>query len=197
MRPLIVLGMAASVVLAGCTQRFELVAPEMRSVTKGGIVVTPTRPWNRIPKTRSDSPHSEAWTENGPLLDSIAFIGGVPSGSSMAKQDKKDDRMVPAFDEHMSAQDLVSMIESYYRIVGGATVFEPISVKPAEFLSERGIQFDYRYVTGDGLNRRGRSLVAVVDGALYMMALQGSELHYFDAALPEFERMSVEARLSR
>ena len=112
------------------------------------------------------------------------------------KQRPKDDRQVPVFRSDMTPQDLVSMIESLYRIKGGATVFETVGVKPATFLGAPGVQFDFNYVGGDEVKRRGRSFLAVIDGQLYFMALDGAASHYFDAVLPDFEGMASTATRS-
>jgi hypothetical protein len=93
----------------------------------------------------------------------------------------------------MTPQDLVSMIESHYRIKAGVTVFETLGVKPVTFLGQPGMQFDYRYVSGDEVKRRGRSVLAVIESKLYLMSLDGAAVHYFDAALPEFEQMVATA----
>jgi hypothetical protein len=97
---------------------YTLVSPAPVKVAKSTMKVTPSLPWNRAPKSALDVPSQEVWTQNGPLLDEITFIGGVTSGQAIAKQRPKDDRKVPVFRADMSPQDLVSMIESYYRIRG-------------------------------------------------------------------------------
>ena len=42
---------------------------------------------------------------------------------------------------------------------------------------------------------KGSSGPTVANGKLYMMALQATALHYFDAALPEFETMTASATI--
>ncbi|WP_156457897.1 hypothetical protein [Sphingomonas sp. Leaf412] len=186
---------AALLALSGCGAKYALVPPAPVSVAKGGMTVTPGMAWNRIPKGGYDIAWEENWTENGPLLDSMGFVAGLPDGQAIAKQRKKDDRKVPVFRADMSPQDLVSMIESFYRIKAGATVFTADAVAPATFLGRPGLQFDYSYVGGDQVGRRGRAVMAVVDGKFYLASLDGTALHYFDAALPEFTAVTQSARL--
>ncbi|MBX5462306.1 MAG: hypothetical protein IRZ28_14595 [Steroidobacteraceae bacterium] len=193
MRTLILL--VAVLALAGCVTGYTLVSPAPVKVAKSTMKVTPSLPWNRAPKSALDVPSQEVWTQNGPLLDEITFIGGVTSGQAIAKQRPKDDRKVPVFRADMSPQDLVSMIESYYRIRGGATIFTPTGVKPVTFLGTTGMQLDYEFVSTDEVKRRGRSVLAVVEGKLYLMSLDGAALHYFDAALPEFEALVASAQI--
>lgn len=192
MRSLIV-AVAASALLTGCVVGYQLVPPAPVSVAKGTIKVQPSVAWNRAPHSALDIPQEESWTQNGPLLDAITFVGGLKAGESIAKQRPKDDRKVPVFRADMTPQDLVSMIESAYRIKARATVFETTSVKPVTFLGAQGVQFDYNYVSGDEVRRRGRAVMAVVEGQLFLMSLDGAAVHYFDAALPEFEALTASA----
>jgi hypothetical protein len=194
MRGLLIL--VASVTLAGCVTGYSLVSPAPVSVAQGAMKVKPSVAWNKAPKSPYDIPREETWTQNGPLLDGITFIGALESGQAIAKQKPKDDRKVPVFRADMSPQDLVSMIESYYRIRGGATLFEAAGVKPRTFLGKPGMQFDYTYVLTDEVKRRGRAVLAVVNGKLYLMSLDGAALHYFDSALPEFEALTASAVIS-
>jgi hypothetical protein len=195
MRKVLVVVLCA-VWLSGCVAGYTLVPVAPVAVAKGSMKVKPLRAWNRAPKNYYDVPGQENWTQNGPLLDGITFIGGIASGQAIAKQKPKDDRKVPVFRSDMTPQDLVSMIESYYRIRGGATVFESTGVKPTMFLGKQAIQFDYSYVGGDEVKRLGRTVVAVMDGKLFLVSLDGAAIHYFAAALPDFEALVTSATAS-
>jgi hypothetical protein len=184
---------AVGFLLGGCVSGYTLVKADRVSVAGGTMKVHPSIAWNKMPRTAFDVPREEAWTQNGVLLDSITFIGAVSDGEAIAKQRKKDDRKVPVFRSNMTPQDLVSMVESYYRIKGQITVFETTEVKPVTFLGRPGVEFNFNYVGGDDVKRRGRSFLAIVDGKLYLMALDATALHYFDAALPEFVTIAASA----
>lgn len=188
-----ILGALVCGMLGGCAVGYTLVSPAPVPVAKGTMKVKPSIPWNKAPKNFYAIPQEESWTQNGPLLDSVTFVGGVKDGEALAKQKPKDERQVPVFRPGMSPQDLVSMVESLYRIKAGATVFETTGVKPATFLGAQGVQFDYTYVGSDEVKRRGRSVFAVIDGKLYLATLDGAAVHYFDAALPEFEAIVASA----
>jgi hypothetical protein len=196
MHRLLTLLIASTLLLGGCAPMYLLVQPAPVKVARGAMQVTPTMAWNRQSRGPWTIPSEENWTQNGPLLDSIGFIGALGDGEAMAKQRPNDDRKVPVFRSTMTPQDLVSMIESYYRIKAGATVFETVSVKPTNFLGTTGIQFNYNYVGADEVKRRGRSVIAIVDKKLYLMSLDGAALHYFDAALPAFEALAASATIS-
>jgi len=182
-----------SLLLIGCGSVYSLVQPGPNNVAKNSMVVQPATAWNRIPKNK-DQPWEESWTLNGPLLDTVAFVGGVPDGKALARQSKKASAQVPTFRSNMSPDDLVTMIEGSYR-VGGVSAFETGDVLPVKFLGANGIRMDFSYVPGDRLPRKGRCVMGVVDNKLYLMKLEGAASHYFDAAVPQFESMLSSATL--
>lgn len=179
--------MAAMLALAACAPHYTLVPPAAVAVARGAMTVHPGIAWNRAPKGRYDTAWEENWTENGPALDSIGFIGGLPDGEAITRQRRRADRKVPVFRATMTPQDLVSMIESHYRIKAGATLFETRGIEPASVLGRPGLRFDFDYVGVDEVRRRGRAMIAVIDAKLYCLTLDGAALHYFGAALPEFD----------
>ena len=179
--------------LAACAPRYTLVPPATVAVAKKTMHVRPGIAWNRVPRGKHDIAWEENWTQNGVALDTIGFIGALPDGHAIVKQRRRADQKVPVFRATMSPQDLVAMIESYYRIRAGAAVFETRGVTPATFLGAAGLQFDFAYVGADEVKRRGRAVVAVVDGKFYCLSLDGAELHYFDAAFPDFADMVASA----
>lgn len=87
------------------------------------------------------------------------------------------------------------MVESYYRIRGGATVFETLGVRPGTLGGLPAVQFDFSYLAADEVRRRGRSMIAVRDARLYMISLEAAALHYFDAALPQFDSLVASVTL--
>jgi len=188
---------AAAVLLSGCVVGYTLVPGASQvAVSQGSMKVRPPTNWNKEPTGTLDTPRVEVWTQNGPLLDNIRFVGALPSGEAMTRQKPKDDRQVPVFRSDMSPQDLVSMVESFYRLRVGATIFETTSVKPATFAGNSGIQFDYRYVAADEVKRRGRAILSVVTGKLYLISLDGAAVHYFDADVADFEKIVESAAIS-
>jgi len=186
---------ACAFVLTGCVAGYTLVEPKVVPVARGAMKVKPSIAWNRTPKNMYDIAKEENWTQNGPLLDTITFMGGLKDGEAIARQRPKDERQVPVFRANMTPQDLVSMVESYYRIKAGATIFETTGVAPSKLLGSQAIEFNFNYVGADEVKRRGRSLLAVIDGKLYFISLEGASIHYFDAALPEFQRIVESAHV--
>ncbi len=174
---------------------YSLIQPGPDRVARG-ISVTPTMRWNRARRTFYDIPREENWTLNGPLLDNLTFIGGLESGKAIVRQRRRAERQVPRFRADMSPPEIASMIETFYRVRAGSVRFEMNSLQPRSFLGQPGFQFDYSHLDGSEVERRGRAVGAVINGRLYMALLDGTRMHYFPAALPEFERIVESARLS-
>ena len=187
----------AALALSGCMASYSLVPAAEESLVGGdALVVKPSGAWNALPMNADQSKWDETWTKNGPLLDTLAFVGGLPDGKSLLKQKKKDDQKVPVFRADMTPQDLVSMMEASYR-VRGITVFDVESVDPADFLGGKGLRVGYRYAPNDGIAKKGVCVARIVDKKLYAIKLEGVSSHYFDAALPEFDQVVASAKLDR
>ena len=53
--------------------------------------------------------------------------------------------------------------------------------------------FDFTAVTGGGLRMKGSAIAAEADGALDLMLYLAPEMHYYDAYLPEVQRIFTSA----
>lgn len=191
----IILLLAVAVFTAGCVANYTLVPPGTIRVAKSSMTVVPSRGWNRTPAAAGALPREEYWTQNGPLLDTIRFVGGLEAGQAITKQKPKDDRKVPVFRPDMTPQDLASMLESYYRIVSNASTFATTNVTPKPFLGQTGIQIDFDYVTADEVKRRGRAVMAVVNAKLYLVSFNAASMHYYDSLLAEFDTIASSATI--
>jgi hypothetical protein len=200
--------LAAAALLSGCAggglgggglglTSYRLVRPEAHNVARGSMQVTPTMRWNRVPRGYHDISREENWTLNGPLLDSLTFIGALENDKRIVQQRRKDDRKVPNFRADMSPPEIAAMIESLYRIRAGASTFTMTNLSPRPFLGQPGFQFDYDYLGGDEVERRGRAVGAIVNNRFYLALFDAARMHYFPAGLPEYERIVESARLRK
>lgn len=165
-------------------------------VGNGKMTVVPPRPWNRHRAMLfEDIPAVEDWTLNGPLLDGITFITGLKSGHYMIRQRRTADQQVPKFRVETTPPEIAAMIESLYRVRGGAVDFRTLSLKPRQFLGANGFQLDYEHLDDDELWRKGRAVGAVIDDQLYLILYDAARSHYYDAALPDFEAIVTSAQL--
>jgi hypothetical protein len=175
---------------------YSLVRPKAVSVGDGSLVVTPQRPWNRERQLLFDSVRwVEDWTLNGPLLDDVTFVSGLPNGKYLIETDSRESQQVPKFRSDMTAPEIQALLESAYRVRGNAVDFRTLSLAPRTFLGQPGFQLDYEHLDGDELWRKGRAVGAVIGGRLYLMMLDSARSHYFDDEIDDFEALVASARL--
>jgi hypothetical protein len=97
----------------------------------------------------------------------------------------------------MTPPEIAAMLESLYRVRGGAVDFHTLSIQPCPFLGTAGFQFDYEHLDDDELWRKGRAVGAVVNGELYLVMFDAARSHYYGAGLPDFEAIVRSAQLTR
>ena len=113
------------------------------------------------------------------------------------RQRKSDERQVPKFREDMTAPEIAAMLETAFRVRGGAVQFNTLSLQPRQFLSYPGFQYDFEHLDSDELWRKGRAVGAVINGRLYLILFDATRSHYYGNALPDFEVMANNARMRR
>lgn len=172
---------------------FTLAAADGSEVAGSHLSLNPGSNWKRLPAGMSQSRWEEVWSRNGPQLDRMALIDGLPEGKAIISQDKNADQRVPVFRADMTAQDFMSMVEVSYR-VNGVVVFDFESVEPIDFLGGRGVRLRYRYASGVGFSKRGSCVMRVVDEKLYAMKLEGVANDSFDAVATQFDQLVDSAR---
>ena len=197
--------LAPALALSACTgigggygESYALVRPHTRTVGNGSLEVTPRREWNRQRRLFFDDVRwVEDWTLNAPLLDDLTFISGLPDNKYLISTNTRDAQQVPRFHSDMTAPEIQAMLESAYRVRGGAVDFRTLSLQPRQFLGHPGFQLDYEHLDGDELWRKGRAVGAVVDGRLYLIMLDAARSHYFPDEIDDFEAIAASARLRR
>lgn len=174
---------------------YSLIRAREVRVGDNSLAVTPPREWNRISaRLFRDIRDVEDWTQNGPYLDGISFVTGLKDGKAVVVQRSRDDRQVPKFRANMTAPEIAAMIESLYRVRGGAVDFKTTSLAPRQFLGANGFQFDFEHLDTDEVRRRGRVVGAVIDRQLYLVLYDAARSHYFSASLQDFEAIVASAR---
>jgi hypothetical protein len=177
---------------------YSLVRVHRVSVGDGSLSVAPPRAWNRHrPVLFEDIRDVEDWTLNGPLLDGMSFVTGLRNGKTLIRQRRTTSQQVPLFRSDMTPPEIAAMIESLYRVRGGAVDFRTLSLQPRPFVGANGFQLDYEHLDDDELWRRGRAVGAVINGELYLVLLDAAKLHYYEATLPDFEAVVASAQLRR
>lgn len=207
MRKFIVMAAALAFPLAGCAGGFggspnlgiyKLVRARPVSVGNGSMIVTPPRPWNEQRRFFFDSHRwVEDWTLNGPYLDGITFVTGLPDRKYLVEQRSSEERQVPMFRSDMLAPEIASMLESAFRVRAGAIDFRTLGLVPRTFMGYPGFQYDFEHLDSDELWRKGRAVGAVIDGRLYLILYDAARSHYYENALSDFELIVNGARLKR
>ena len=207
--PKLILAAVALALSSGCSSvgggeglsssYYSLVRVRSVRVGDGSLAVTAPRPWNRTRKLFlfDDVRWVEDWTLNGPLLDGISFVSGLPSGKYLIRQRRTEDRQVPKFRRDMTAPEITAMLESLYRVRGGSIDFRTLSLQPRPFLGVNGFQFDFEHLDSDELWRKGRAVGAVIDGELYLILFDAARSHYYGNAIGDFEAIVASARKRR
>jgi hypothetical protein len=178
---------------------YEPVRVRQVQVGNGTLSVAAPRPWNRL-RARiffEDIREVEDWTLNGPYLDGISFVTGLRNDQYLIRQRRTESQQVPKFRSNMTPPEIAAMLESLFRVRGGAVQFRTLGIQPRPFLGHPGFQFDYEHLDSDELWRKGRAVGAVVGGRLYLILFDAARSHYYGAALPDFEAIVASARLRR
>ena len=104
---------------------YSLVRVREIRVGDDSMAVTPPREWNKISGSLfTDIRAVEDWTQNGPYLDGISFVTGLKDGKALVYQRSRDDRQVPKFRSNMTPPEVAAIIESLFRVRGGAVEVE-------------------------------------------------------------------------
>ena len=174
---------------------YALVRAHRVDVGDGNMSVVAPRPYNRHRRILfADVPDVEDWTLNGPILDGISFVSGMKNNRELIRQSRTANQQVPRFRSDMTAPEITAMLESLYRVKGGAVDLRTLSLQPRPFLGANGFQWDYEHLDQDELWRRGRAVGAVIDGKLYLILFDAARSHYYNALLPDFEAIAASAQ---
>jgi len=180
----------------GYGDSYSLIRVRETRVGDGSMAVTPPRQWNRQRRLFFDDVKwVEDWTLNGPLLDDLTFVSGLPDNKYLIRTESHESQQIPRFHSDMAAPEIQALLESAYRVRGGAVEFRTLSLTPRQFMGQPGFQLDYEHLDTDELWRKGRAVGAVVGGRLYLIMLDAARSHYFADELGDFEAIVNSARL--
>ena len=196
---------ASALALSACTglgagesgfSDYSAVSVKRVSVGDDTMSVIPPRPWNRHRHvTFGDISQVDTWTLNGPYLDEIDFVSGLKDNRALIRERWNANQQVPRFRSNMTPPEIAAMLESLFRVRGGAVDFRTLSLTPRPFLGTNGFQIEYEHLDNDELWRKGRVVGAVINGRLYMIMLDAAKSHYYSEVLPDFESIVASARL--
>ena len=194
--PRLAIALLAAMLLAGCATTFTLVEPKRQTV--GGVIsVEPGIKWNRIGLSNYKG-KVEAWTLDGPTLNTLLFFTGVPDGEPLFVRASVDQRKLekpPVFRSNMNPLEIQELLEATVRRYFQTTLAEERNLHPDSIADGRGFRFETRMVGRDEVERTGAFVGTVRNGKLYGAWFQGAKQYYFQRYLPEFDRIVASARL--
>lgn len=185
----------AILLLAGCAP-FALVSPERQTV--GDVIsVQPGLRWNKMNNHNYEG-KVEAWTLDGPVLNTLLFFTGVPDGEPLftrrgagsGQQEKP-----PVFKASMNPIEIQELLEATIARHFQTTLAEGRNLKPVPIADGKGFRFETRLVGRDEVERAGVFVGTIRNKKLYGAWFQGAKLHYYDRYVPEFDRILGSARL--
>lgn len=177
--------------LAACAS-YSLV-PAGQTTVRSAMSVAPARAWTKVPFINSPGP-IEMWTLNGPNIDSLTFYMPVADGEPLQRKEGNAEPY-PPFRASMSASEIVELYEASLRRATSSALVEVKNLRPASIGGIEGFRADTAFVTQDRVRRKGVLAGVVKEKKLYLMHFQAPELHYYDRAIDEVERIVASAKV--
>ena len=140
--------------------------------------------------------NTEVWTRDGQQLNSLYFVKGLKSGQTIFNNSSA--QPMPEFQPGMLPNELADFTRaSLLRYLGeGSSSDGEIGMRPTNFAGDVGFLFDMNFTLENGLRYRASSVATERDGALYLVIYLGTDLHYYDAALSEFQMIIDTAQIA-
>ena len=162
-------------------------------VANSGIVVTPSRDWNRL--DLKPGKYAEIWTLDGEQLNEITFYGGVEANQPIVRERNKKREPLPKFTPTTLIIELPELLERTYRAYKKIGAFAVTGSNPIRFLNQDGVHFTYDYTDRDDLPRKGDARAVLIDKKLYMMTFDAPRVYYFQKTLADYQALADSAKL--
>ncbi len=150
------------------------------------------RSWNDITTVMYTPKGVRVLTLDGPLLNRLYLTDALTPGSTLVRSVSKE-RPTPAYRSGSAATELMEFVTDS---IGALGYQAPESSAPrrVEVNGRSGLQFDLTMRTADGLEMRGLAQVLEADGRLYVAVYLAPNEHYFQATLPEAQKVLASLR---
>lgn len=195
-RRIVMLLILASV-FSGCATGYMLVPPGPASIES--LQLDATAGWNQAPPIETPSLRKGAalWTHDGPLLDQLIIVPGVPDGEALLGS-SRDSAALPRFRKDMLPNEIQELAEStLVKYFGeGSSAVTTRNLRPQLFGKNQGLMFDFGATVSDSPDYRGTAGAFVVADRLYVMLFLAAVPHYFDKHADAAGSVIKSARLS-
>ncbi len=171
------------VACAGCAQ-YMLVENGKRIPVGNAFKVDTSINWSK-----SESGDIETWTVDGPQLQRLVFLKGIPDGKPLFKVPPEEkSESAPAFHSSMNSLELMELVVATLARTGGHDV-KTSDLRPYKLGSLEGFRFEFRYVTKQGLRYEGFVAGAQKEQKLFGIMYVGTALYHFEKHHQEVEEM--------
>lgn len=184
-----------TLVVSTSANAHKLIEPGLREGVAGGVfsVSVPTT-MNRL--QQKEGKFQEIWTVDGDGLNKIIFFGGVPDGEALLRQRDKKNNPLPRFNSKMLLAEIPAYLETSYRSYYGSPKVNIGEMSPVQFLNQKGIRFDYKYMSvEDEVVRSGMGYATVKEQKLYMIIFEAPEIFFYGRDIGVFEKIASSLRL--
>lgn len=167
---------------------------ETVTVAKGSLSVTPGEDWNRWSVRPIKT--SEIWTLDGTTLNEVYFVSDLANGQTLYRDANKKEAPLPKFSSSMDLTEIPEFVESSTRLSLNSSVFNMLSVEPAQLAGYPAVRFTYEYaVEGSALKRKGLGVGTIVGGKLQLVTFVAPETYFFERDLPKVEKLIASATM--
>jgi len=199
MRPILRAAALAALLFVAACAPFVLVPAAQQQDVRGAFTIDVFRSWNRVnPQAPgADQGPIENWTIDGPGLDQLLMIVGVPAGDPLFKPVQSGNtppEKLPVFRAGMAPNEVMELYEASLSRVLQTALFQSRQLQPAQLGDSPGFRFDYAYTTKDSIDRQGLAFATLRGDRLYLIAFHGPRVHHFPVYRGEVERMIASVR---
>ncbi len=190
------IALLAAALLASCATPYVLVEPSRQTV--GSVIsVEPGMKWNKMGTSQYQG-KVEAWTLDGPRLNTLLFFTGVSDGEPLFVQRGVSQKTVekpPVFKSSMNPLEIQELLHATMVRFYGSPIAEVRNLRAEQIAGGDGMRIETRLVGRDEVDRHGVFVGTISKGKLYGAWFQGARLHYFERYLPEYDRIIASAKL--
>ena len=195
-RNLILLTLVASI--AGCAlPAYSLVSAGPNAIE--GMQVQAGGGWNLAPAAFTPNARADAqtWTQDGPLLDRLVFIPGVPDGEALLNV-KEESAALPVFRKDMLPNEIEELMEStIVKVFGeGNAAVSTSNLRPQMFGDNRGVMFDLQAKVTESPDYRGTVGAFIANDKLYLLYYLAAEPYYYGKHESAAQAIIESARLA-
>lgn len=184
-----VLAVVALLALAACSSISKAPAGPLKV---GDSRVTLGRDWSDVSVLLpGQTKKVKVLSIDGPLLNRLYVTDGLAVGESLVKAPAKE-KPTPKLRAGMNSSERMEFVADSISAMGYQRV-ATAKPRPAKFGGGSAVRFDITARTDDGLDVLGTGLAAEANGKSYFVLYLAPAEHYFQAALPEVEKVMASA----